>query len=576
MQRPKVMLGELMVEKGVITPDQLRIVLLEQKRTNVPIGKLLINSGFITEPVLQQMLGEALGQENVDLTKVVVDSEAVKVVSKEFALRYSILPIAFDKRLKRFTVAMTNTFDVVALDMLRGILGENTEIKALLAGESDIQNAIDRYYGFELSVNGILSELETGQIDHTSIDNALDSKNEYSQPIVRLVDSLIYDAVKRGASDIHFEPESGYLRIRYRVDGVLFLIHSLHNKYQSMITVRIKVLAELNIAESRVPQDGHFSLTLFGRSVHFRVSTFPITHGENVVLRILDQEKGILPLEDLGITDESLKTIRLMMARPEGIILISGPTGSGKTTTLYSMLHCINNDSINIMTMEDPVEYPMERIRQSNVNKAAKLTFARGIRSILRQDPDVILVGEIRDEETAEMAFRSAMTGHQVYSTVHANSALKAVGRLMDIGTPRDIIANNLIGIIGQRLVRKLCTYCRQPYDPTELERRLLNVENDVQLPVVYRAAKCSHCDYRGYSGRLCIIEILWVDDELESMIASGNSLQEIGKILLAKGFSSMAQDGIQRVLQGLTTLSEISRVVDMTARVRDYRERRH
>ena len=320
----------------------------------------------------------------------------------------------------RLTIAIADPNDIVALDKLRTLMPQELLIETLLAGESEIARAIDQYYGHELSIDGILHEIETGEIDYRSLGASAD---EYSQPVVRLVDALLTDAVKREASDIHFEPEANFLRIRYRIDGILRQIRALHKSYWAAMAVRIKVMSGMNIAETRAPQDGRISLNISGRQVDFRVAAQPTIHGENVVLRILDRQKGIVPLDRLGLDDRQLEMLKLMVARPEGIILVTGPTGSGKTTTLYSVLNHINQEGQNIMTLEDPVEYPMAMIRQTSVAEAAKLDFANGIRSMMRQDPDVILVGEIRDADTAEMAFRAAMTGHQVYSTLHTNSA---------------------------------------------------------------------------------------------------------------------------------------------------------
>ena len=358
---------------------------------------------------------------------------------------------------------MSDPANVVALDQIRALAREELRIEQVLARESDITIGIEHHYGFELSIDGILNEIETGEIDYQSARRRTSTSTR--QPVVRLVDALLNDAVKRGASDIHFEPEQGFLRIRYRIDGVLRQIRSLHKNYWAAMVVRLKVMSGMNIAETRAPQDGRISLMLSGHQVDFRVSSQPTTHGENIVLRILDRDKGIVPLEDLGLHAEDLKTLKLMLARPEGIILVTGPTGSGKTTTLYSILNYINTEGINIMTLEDPVEYPMAMIRQTSVNEVVKLDFAYGIRSMMRQDPDVILVGEIRDQETAEMAFRAAMTGHQVYSTLHTNSSIGAMPRLMDLGVLPDIMAGNIIGVIAQRLVRKLCPHCKAPYD---------------------------------------------------------------------------------------------------------------
>ena len=339
---------------------------------------------------------------------------------------------------------------------MRALFSREVEVRALLAGEMEIDKAIEQLYGHELSVDDILREIETGVVDRHHIEAG---GSEYSQPVVRLVDALLVDAVQRGASDLHFEPESEFLRIRYRIDGVLRQVRSLHRNYWAAIAVRLKVMASMNIAEKRAPQDGRISLAVSGREVDFRVSSLPTTHGENIVLRVLDRHKGIVALDRLGLHQEALHGLHLMMSRPEGIILVTGPTGSGKTTTLYSMLSHLDTESVNIMTLEDPVEYPMERIRQTSVNDAVRLTFASGVRSLLRQDPDIILLGEIRDAETAQMAFRAAMTGHRVFSTLHANSAVGAIARLAEAGVSPGVMAGNIIGIIGSgSCVRCACT----------------------------------------------------------------------------------------------------------------------
>ncbi|HEY3487956.1 MAG TPA: ATPase, T2SS/T4P/T4SS family, partial [Gammaproteobacteria bacterium] len=415
------LLGQILIEQGIVTSDQLQIALTEQKRNNKALGKIIVALGFATEAVMRDVLSEMLGQESIELLSTVPDPEALKLIPKEMARKLKLIPLNYSKETNELTLAAVDSYDLPMLDRVRAYVGANTHIKTFLAGENEIENSIDQFYGYELSVDGILNEIETGEIDYDSLQA---ESGEYSHPLVRLVDAMLSDAVKRGSSDIHFEPEEGFLRIRYRIDGVLRQIRSLHKNYWSAIAVRLKVMAGMNIAEMRAPQDGRISLTISGRAIDFRVSAQLTTHGENIVLRVLDRLKGIVSIEGLGLVDESLSTLRLMMARPEGIILITGPTGSGKTTTLYSMLSYLNSEKVNIMTLEDPVEYPMAMIRQSSVNEAVKLDFANGIRSIMRQDPDIILVGEIRDEETAEMAFRAAMTGHQVYSTLHTNSAI--------------------------------------------------------------------------------------------------------------------------------------------------------
>jgi type II secretory ATPase GspE/PulE/Tfp pilus assembly ATPase PilB-like protein len=432
-----------------------------------------------------------------------------------------------------------------------------------LAGDSEIERAIEHYYGHEFSIDGILREIETGEVDYTTIAEG----DEYSQPVVRLISALLADAVERGSSDIHFEPEQNFLRIRYRIDGVLRQIRSLHKTYWPAMAVRLKVMAKMNIAETRAPQDGRISATMSGRVVDFRVASLPTTHGENIVLRILDRQKGIVPLEKLGLDESQLDMLKRMIARPEGIILVTGPTGSGKTTTLYSILNHINSDGINIMTLEDPVEYPMTLIRQTSVAEAAKLDFANGIRALMRQDPDAILVGEVRDHETAEMAFRAAMTGHQVYSTLHTNSAVGAIPRLLDIGIVPDVMAGNIIGIIAQRLVRRLCRTCRQSYDPDARERRLIGAGASETL-TLYRAVGCEQCDYQGYRGRSSILELLKVDPGIDELIARRATAREILTAARAKGFKTLADDGVRQVRAGSTSLEEVMRVVDLTDRM--------
>ena len=557
-------IGDLLIEKGILTKDQLDIALTEQKKCKEQLGKIIVSLGFATEAVVRDVLGEALGHESVDLGKVVVDTEVLQLVGKDIARRFQIMPLSIDTHRHLLTVAISDTFNVVAIDQLRALLGGKIDIHPVLAGESEIENAIDQFYGFELSVDGILREIETGQIDYSAMPGESD---EYSQPLVRLVDAILSDAVKKGSSDIHFEPEHGFLRIRYRIDGVLRQVRSLHQNYWSAIAVRLKVISGMNIAETRAPQDGHISLTLFGRPIDFRVSAQPTTFGENIVLRILDRNKGIVPLDQLGLSDTALATLRLMMARPEGILLVTGPTGSGKTTTLYSMLNYVNSESVNIMTLEDPVEYPMSMIRQTSVNAAAKLDFASGIRSMLRQDPDIILVGEVRDEDTADMALRAAMTGHQVYSTLHTSSAVGAIPRLLDLGIVPDILAGNIIGIVAQRLIRKLCPHCRREDVANEVESELLGLDKDKET-VIYRARGCDHCNHFGYRGRIAITELLKVDHDMDDLIARRAPRREIFELAMSKEFRPIAEDGLRRVLDGSTTLDEVARVVDLTDRL--------
>jgi len=462
---------------------------------------------------------------------------------------------------------MSDMFNVVALDQLRAMVDAQIEIKTVLAGLAQLQEYIDRFYGYELSVDGILREIETGEIDYQSLQTAT-GEMEYTQPVVRLVNSLLVDAVKHGASDIHFEPEFAFLRIRYRIDGVLEQVRSLHKTYWPSIVVRLKVMSGINIAETRAAQDGRFSLNLSGRPIDFRVSTQPTVYGENIVLRILDRERSIIPLERMNLEPDTLATLRLMMARPEGILIVTGPTGSGKTTTLYSLLTHLNNETINIMTLEDPVEYPVTLMRQTSVNETVKMDFVNGIRSIMRQDPDVILVGEVRDKDTAVMAFRAAMTGHQVFTTLHTNSALGTIPRLTDIGISTEIMSGNIIGVIAQRLARVLCPQCKEAYQPAPEELQLLGLAPDSDASI-YRAVGCPHCHHKGYRGRIALMELLYIDSDLDELIARHATMRELREAALGKGFRTLAEDGIRHVLDGRTSLAEVSRVVDLTGRLR-------
>ncbi len=559
-------LGEILVKQGVTTHDQIEIALTEQKKSKELLGKILVRLGFATESIIRDVIGGAIGQESINLDRAIPDSDAIALISKEMARQLRILPLTFDRSVNELTVAMTDTFNVVLIDKIASQIGQDIEIMPLLAGEAEIEKAIDLFYGFELSVDGILHEIETGEIDYQSLDATSD---EYSQPVVRLVNALLSDAVKRGASDIHFEPEEGFLRFRYRIDGVLKQIRSLHKSYWSAIAVRVKVMSGMDIAEVRAPQDGRISLTFSGRQVDFRVSTLPTIHGENIVLRVLDRQKGIVSMDQLGIHDDAMESLRLMVARPEGIILVTGPTGSGKTTTLYSILNYLNTESVNIMTLEDPVEYPTNLIRQTSISETARLDFASGIRSLMRQDPDIILVGEIRDEDTASMALRAAMTGHQVFSTLHTNSAIGVIPRLLDIGVKPEILAGNLIGVIAQRLARKLCEKCRESYEIGSMERTLLGLKATDRQQPIYRSKGCKACDGAGYKGRMALVEILTFDSDMDEVLARKGSQSELLRIALSKGFKRLIEVGTERVLDGTSSLEEITRVVDLSTRLK-------
>jgi type IV pilus assembly protein PilB len=559
-RRPRI--GQLLRTQGLISEDQLRIALLEQAKAHQPIGRLLVVLGFISEAALRDTLGESLGQQPVDLSREIVNPAALRLVPQDIAIRHRLLPLDYQTDDRILTIAIADPSDIVAIDRLRHLSAAEMRIQTLLAGESEISLAIDRYYGHELSIDGILQEIEAGEPNGQSLAG---TAGDYSQPVVRLIDALLVDAVGREASDIHFEPEASFLRIRYRIDGILRQIRALHRSYWAAMAVRLKVIAGMNIAETRAPQDGRMSVGISGRPVDFRVAAQPTIHGENIVLRILDRQKGLFPLTALGLDERQLKLLRLMMARPEGLILLTGPTGSGKTTTLYSLLNQINSEDRCIMTLEDPVEYPVPLIRQTSIADANKLDFANGIRSMMRQDPDVILVGEIRDAETAVMAFRAAMTGHRVFSTLHTNSAVGAFPRLLDIGIPADILAGNIAGIVAQRLVRRLCPHCRKLREVQPNERHLFQMDPTCPVTSVYEPKGCNRCEFQGYRGRVAIMEVLRMDAELDELVARRATSREIRAAAVARGYRSLVENGLQRVLEGSTSVDELGRVVDLT-----------
>ncbi len=564
MAQTKKRLGDRLIDKGVVTFDQVQIAITEQKKSKKALGQVFIDLGFVPESVIRDTLAESFGHQSIDLSTTVPDAEALQFIDKKMAVRNNIVPVSFNQQTRVLQIAIADVYDVMALDRLRAAVPLDIDLMPLLATDSQIRSAIDQYYGYELSVDGILKEIETGEVDWHSVDAG--ASEEYSQPLVRLVDAILIDAVKRDVSDIHFEPESGFLRLRYRIDGVLVQIRSLHKDYWSAIAVRLKVMANLNIAETRTPQDGRISLHVGDRDVDFRVSVQPVTYGENIVLRVLDKTKGIVPLEKLDLSPQNFDLLKLIMSRPEGIILVTGPTGSGKTTTLYSMLNYRNSVEVNIMTLEDPVEYPMDMIRQTSISEVAKMDFASGIRSLMRQDPDIILVGEVRDEATAEMAFRAAMTGHQVFTTLHTNSALGAIPRLTDIGIKPDLLAGNIIGIIGQRLIRRLCSKCKVAKTAEEYEKIIFNTDRSFQL---FHPVGCEACGHSGYKGRISVMEVLKTNSAIDELIAMHAPLNEILHLAVEQGFKTMIDDGLRRVALGDTTIEELSRAVDLTERLK-------
>jgi type II secretory ATPase GspE/PulE/Tfp pilus assembly ATPase PilB-like protein len=543
-------IGQRLLAAGLINNDQLRIALIEQERTRQRLGVLLHLLGFASEATICDALARQLGFQRFDLTKHKITQEAIQLIPAETARRQRLLPISIDRDKASLQIAMAAPNDPLSLAGTLGNMLAGLDLEILFAGENEIEGAIAQHYEHTLAIDGILDEFEGKALANDTVGDS---------PAVRLIDALLVDAVHHQASDIHFEPETACLRIRYRIDGVLGTIRCLHKSTWPALSSRLKILAGMNIAETRAPQDGHFSQKVSARHIDFRAASQPGIHGENLVLRILDRQRGIVPLEALGLDDAQHKLFERMLARPEGLLLVTGPTGSGKTTTLYSVLNRLNHEGVHIMTLEDPVEYPFPLIRQTSLSDNVKLDFASGIRAMLRQDPDIMLIGEIRDAETAAMALRGALTGHQVHATLHAGSAISALARLGELGINSQMLHGNLIGIVAQRLIRRLCPHCQGSRASSPAEMHWLD---QAQLPAAHG---CSRCRQHGYSGRIALLEILRVDQPLDDLLAEGASAPKLLAQARKNGFRTMLDAGLSRVRAGETTLEEVGRVVDLT-----------
>ncbi len=557
----KKRMGERMVDMGLITNDQLNVALQEKKISSKMLGEILVELGFIDEETLTMFLAETSGFGIFDPRSTIVDGDALALIEKNLAIKHQILPISIDDGYAH--IAMADPYDVVALDTLRRFLPKGLQIKPHITTAGVLSEAIDAAYGYASSIKDILQELEEGK-EQKDVAN-LSGAEAFSHPIVRLVNALVFEAVKIGASDLHFEPEENFVRLRYRLDGVLFTAQILHKQHWSGISQRLKILSDMNIADKLAPQDGRFNLNVGGREADFRVSSLPTVFGENIVLRVLDKSASIMPLSALGFSEENKKKIKVATSRPEGIVIVTGPTGSGKTTTLYSMLNEINDVKVNIQTLEDPVEYSLPMIRQTPVREGV-LEFADGIKALLRQDPDIIFIGEIRDQTTAGMALKAAMTGHQVYTSLHTNDSFGALPRLFDLGMKPGMVAGAIIAVFAQRLARRLCQSCKIEHVPDEEEREILGLEPDEDL-IIYKAHPegCEACGNNGYKGRVAVVEILLFDEDLDALVAGNASKAEIKDLAMKKGFKSMRDDGILKIKEGFTSMEALARVVDLT-----------
>lgn len=557
-------IGDILINQGLITSQQLKETLKLQKEGNKKrIGEILVERGAISREELYEILQYVYETEYVDLSNYVIDPEVISLIPEKIALRFKLIPLS--KNDYELIIAMANPLDVYAIDFVRDYT-KIKRIKSLLATEEDVLNAITSYY--ELGeYDDIIEKLGT-EIIFKEEEEEEDLKKleaiSKEAPIIQLVSMLIVQGVKDRASDIHIEPNEKGLLIRLRVDGILHDIRTLPNTIKSAIISRIKILAKMDIAERRLPQDGRFQVKFGTREVDLRVSTIPTVLGEKVVLRLLDKSKGLIKLEQLGFIPEQLKEFKSIISKSYGIILLTGPTGSGKTTTLYAALNQVNSKDKNIITVEDPVEYKLARINQIQIKPKINLTFANTLRSILRQDPDIIMVGEIRDTETAQIAVQAALTGHLVFSTLHTNDAASALTRLIDMDIETFLISSSVIGVIAQRLVRVICEKCKEKYTPEKNVLSGLNIKDnskDDGKVKLYRGTGCSFCKNTGYYGRTSIYELIVLDEAIRSLVISKASSNVIKAAAIKKGMKTLKDSGMEKVMQGITTIEEVIRV---------------
>ena len=555
--KKKKELGPILVEEGLITPDQLEFALQEQERVPKSIGRILIDHGLIREVDLVRALALQVGLEFVDLTETSPDPTVAGLIPEGVAKRHRALPYA--ERDGKLLVAMSDPANVYALDDIRTITGR--DIQPVVATAADVVAAIRKFSHLEGSVEALTAEAaeqsdDVGPADaETAVEDA---------PIVKLVHMVLTRAVEDRASDIHIEPTESDVRIRFRVDGVLHeMMRSPRNIHSGLVS-RLKVMGDMNIAEKRVPQDGRVGLKVSGRSVDLRLATLPTVFGEKVVIRILDKESVLLKLEQLGFLEDSYKRFETSFRKPYGAIFVTGPTGSGKSTTLYATLNILNEPDRNIITVEDPVEYRLRGINQVQVHTKAGLTFASALRSILRADPDIVMVGEVRDRETAMIAMEAALTGHLVLTTLHTNDAPSALTRLQEMDVEAYLVASGIDCVVAQRLLRKLCDRCREGYEPNESQLAAAGFpEYQWQdIPTLYHAVGCGNCAKTGYKGRIGLYEVMLMSEEIERMTAERASSEAIRHLAVEQGMKSLRDDGLEKARLGMTSVEEVLRVV--------------
>jgi len=553
-------LGDILLEEGLVTEGQLMAALDEQATRGESLGRVLVDIGMLTEAQLVQALARQVGMEFVDLTEYPVDRAAVALIPASVCRRHTVLPVAFDNG--TLLVAMANPGNVVAVDDVRAISGMS--VRTVVATHDDLLGAIDRYCRADEEIDELASafEEETGSQD-TDLSKIGDHVED-DAPIVRFVNILVTQAIQDRASDIHIEPAEKDLLVRYRIDGVLHEMQRAPKQIQSGVISRLKIMSDIDIAERRKPQDGRMSVVHNGRKVYLRVATLPTVWGEKVVMRILDNSTASLDLRELSFLDDNFQVYQESYTKPYGMILVTGPTGSGKSTTLYATLNAVSRPEINVITVEDPVEYRLPGINQVQVNPKAGLTFASALRSILRSDPDVVLIGEIRDHETAQIAIEAALTGHLVLSTLHTNDAPSAVTRLIEMGIEPFLVGSALDCVVAQRLARRLCERCKEAYTPSEVELIAARFpwNPGEEIPTLYRPAGCSACSRTGYKGRMALHEVMRVTEEIERLAVAHASAAEIGTTARQQGMVTLRDDGWTKVLLGDTSVEEILRVV--------------
>jgi type IV pilus assembly protein PilB len=570
MTKEKKSLGEYFVDLGLITHEQLKKAIQEARQKGERLEQTLMRTGVAKEEVLLQCMAHYFNLPYVDLDTYLIDEEVLKLVPEDLARRHTLIPLF--KIGNTLTIAMDNPLNIHALDEIKS--KTKTEVEIALSTEKKIKRAIELRYGgksresaFDQFAFKGRAEPSGEEVEYRkTYDLQIKDSNVPMEgaSVTQMFDLVMIQAIRDQASDIHFEPDEKELRVRFRIDGFLYEILTLPKALHPALTSRIKILAEMDIAETRLPQDGNFNIRMENRSFEIRVSTFPTIYGENVVLRLLDQTSPLLTLEELGFSDEMLQQYKQLLRKSNGMILVTGPTGSGKTTTLYASLNMINSLDKNIITIEDPVEYRLSLIRQTQVNPKAGITFATGLRSILRQDPDVIMVGEIRDLETSEIAIQASLTGHLVFSTLHTNNAPEAITRLLDIGVEPYLISSSLIGVLAQRLVRTICPQCKIPSPPDpELLREVGDLVNSLkESPAFFRGKGCPFCKGSGYRGRIGIFELLLVNDRIRRLISEKASMERIREVAReTAGLRSFREDGLLKVLRGITTREEVDRV---------------